>query len=332
MDTVSEAAPTRASHRGGGWAFGRYHGPIVEPDLQAGWSRFRLKEWHYTAISSPHWFLAIGLVQLGYAAEAFAYLVDRTSGVSLGEWGERSIGGRSLSIAPGPVSGATCWSSRMGEVIKRAVDGTSGWIVRCDFPLADERLTGEIQIVESGPGLSLLHPVADQRPAYTYKATGLRCRASLSLGRRELDFSNALANVDWTRSRALRRTRWNWASASGHTTDGSLVGINLSAYVYDDATGISQENVLRIGAQLIPVGKVNFSIPERPEEQSWSIRGQDSGEVDLRFEPRGIRRNHANLGLVRNELLEPWGIFNGSVSGQIVEPLFGVVERAEALW
>ncbi len=315
MHAISETAPRLASRSG------------------EGWSRFRLKEWHYTAITSPRWFLAIGLVQLGYVAEAFGYLVDRSTGASLGEWGERSYGGRALRFARGPLNGETCWMRGMSQVRKQATVGEDGpgWILCCDIPLAGERLQGEVHISE-GPGLSLIHPLAKDRPAYTYKANGLGTRASLKLGDRSLDFTGALSTVDWTRSRALRHTRWNWASASGHTSAGEVLGINLSAHVYDDAQGGSRENVLRLGDRLHPVGRVEFSIPELPREQVWGVRGEDAREVDLRFEPLGVRHIQANLGVVRSELLQPWGVFNGSVAGHLVESVFGVAEQHEALW
>ena len=48
---------------------GRYSGPIPIVNLGgSGLTRFRLKEWHYTAITTDRFFVAFAVVQLGYAA------------------------------------------------------------------------------------------------------------------------------------------------------------------------------------------------------------------------------------------------------------------------
>ena len=57
---------------------GRFSGPIPIVNLGGpGLERFRLKEWHYTAVTTERHFVAFAIVQLGYVANFFAYVVDR---------------------------------------------------------------------------------------------------------------------------------------------------------------------------------------------------------------------------------------------------------------
>ena len=54
------------------WRVGVYRTPFSTVDMSAaGWKRFRLKEWHYVSFTTEEWYVAIGLVQLGYVAHLF---------------------------------------------------------------------------------------------------------------------------------------------------------------------------------------------------------------------------------------------------------------------
>ena len=70
--------PPPRLHERGRFAFGRYRAPIDDPAIPLGpFGRLRQKEWHYTAVTTETHYVAVAVVQLGYAANAFAYAVDR---------------------------------------------------------------------------------------------------------------------------------------------------------------------------------------------------------------------------------------------------------------
>lgn len=100
----------------------------------------------------------------------------------------------------------------------------------------------------------------------------------------ELATPRALGGIDWTRSLALRCTRWKWASTSFlaniQTThadgrveqqDDAAVGINLSSDVYD-IDDESQENAMWINGRVFLLRGVSFTVPEQPTKQPWSIQ------------------------------------------------------------
>lgn len=145
--------------------------------------------------------------------------------------------------------------------------------------------------------LALLFPLGNdsKRPAYVHKAAGSPVRGSFSFGNVSVDLGSdqpALGAIDWTRSLALRCTRWNWASSSfsarvqttpgaGDTNgdaddidarvEGASVGINLSKDVYD-IDGESQENAIWINGRVFVLHGVLFTVPKDPVRETWQIQ------------------------------------------------------------
>jgi len=328
---VLERAPKQLRTEGG-WAFGRYRRPIVEPALGPGsfGRKLRVKEWHYHSIAGDDWFLGFALVQLGYVANAFVYLVDRATDEKL-EYEAISPLGRALSFAPSSVLGETSWRSGQSRI---QIGYDKGWNVELDVSLSGKRLSGEIRIEEQ-EALAVVFPLAADRPAYTHKAAGMPAQANLSLSGSRVVLSNALATLDWTRSLARRRTRWKWASFAGKSRDGRTIGLNLSSDVYDDPEGESHENAAWIDGVTHDLAGVCFELPSDPASEPWHIRSSSSDQVDLEFRPHGARRQTLNLGLIRSDFIQPFGTFHGRLSTPEpvrVDGAFGVVENHFALW
>ena len=306
--------------------FGRYSHPLLAPKLGQMAGRFRLKEWCYTACTTDSWFFAIAVVQLGYAAQLFSYLVDRQSGQRL-ETEQVVPLGSTLSFAESSLFGVTRWRSRRTEV-DLGHDGTH--FVKLDLPFAGERLRGELRMVPDD-ALALLFPLARGRAAYTHKAAGMRARGELFLGTRRITLDEGFGTLDWTRSYAARHTVWNWASFAGSTVSGKRFGLNLSARVYDHQ-GHSMENAVWLDGRVHVLSGVRFRVPSRTTDP-WRIESLDqSGEVDLEVVPSGERRAAMNLGIVRSVFAQPYGLASGSVRGERVERVFGVVEDHDSLW
>ncbi len=121
----------------------------------------------------------------------------------------------------------------------------------------------------------------------------------------------ALGAIDWTFSRARRRTQWSWLSMNAWVVPDTLVagprtpsttsttpsstlsplrrlGINLSAHVYDNAQGISQENALYLDGRVYLIQRcVVWEIPkgpspsDKPEHiRKWVVRTTDYPPYD----------------------------------------------------
>ena len=311
---------------GNEWQLGVYRTPFRSIDMSAaGWKRYRLKEWHYLSFTTDEWFVALGVVQLGYVANLFAYAVDRVQNGKVLEHGVLSPLGRALAFASSSVSGKSAWNSRGARV---SIEARDGFDLELDIPLGTERLRGSAH-VDARDSLAMLHRLGPRRVAYTHKAAGWPARGLMELGGRTIRLDGGLAASDWTRSQASRITEWKWASLSSRLGDGTPFGLNLSAQVYEDERGDSVENAFWVDGEVRRLGGVTFHVPSDPSAQVWRIEGE---EVDLEFEPLGAREEHTNFGLVRTDFVQPYGRFAGRVGEHDITGAFGVVEAHLSVW
>lgn len=311
------------------WQTGVYRTPFPTVEMSPlGWKRYRLKEWHYLSFTTDEWFVAIGLVQLGYVANLFSYAVDRVQRRPALEHGALSPLGGALSFAESSVRGTTSWTSRSASV---TISPRDGWDVDIDVPLGGERLRGSAHL-EAQDSLAMLHPLGGKRVAYTHKAAGWPTSGYFELGTCPIRLDGGLGASDWTRSQASRITEWKWASVSGFVRDDVAFGLNLSAQVYDDEHGHSVENAYWIDGRVGRLSGVRFDVPSDPKSGHWWIRSTDSDEVDIEFEPLGAREQHMNLGLVRTSFVQPYGRFVGRVCEHDITGCFGVVETHLSVW
>lgn len=335
-----DVPPARAVDAAGAIAYGRYRRPIPWPNVAARGplGRFRLKEWHYTSLVTDELFVAFGLVQLGYLANAFCYVVERDAPGRPWQYEAIAPLGAGLRFAPSSVSGVTTW--RHGRAAIDAGFGSGVWSVSLDLAVGGERLAGAFRFgtlrERERETLALLFELGPNRPAYTHKAAALPAAGRLWWRGRWHVVDGGLAVLDWTRSVARRETRWKWASLSTREPDGRAVGLNLSAEVYDDADGDSQENVLWIDGRAVTLGGVAFDLPPDPLAGAWHLRSRRGDEVELEFRPLGARRQQLDLAVLRSDFVQPYGLFTGRLraGGRTVQLVdaFGVVEDHLAVW
>jgi hypothetical protein len=329
--TVARQLPEAPSapFAGDQWQLGVYRTPFAAIDMSAsGWKRYRLKEWHYLSFTTDEWFVSLGLVQLGYVSNLFSYTIDRVQNKPAVEHGALSPLGRALTFAPSSVTGTTSWESRDTKV---TIAARQGWDVELDIPLGSERLHGRAHI-DTRDSLAMLHRLGPRRVAYTHKAAGWPASGYLELGAQPIRLDGGLAASDWTRSQASRITEWKWASLNSFLRDGTAIGLNLSAQVYEDENGHSVENAFWIDGKVRQLRGVRFDVPQDPKSQRWRIQSIDTDEVDIEFEPLGAREEHVNFGLVRTDFVQPYGQFGGRVCGHDVTGAFGVVEVHLSVW
>lgn len=331
--------PPEEARHGRSYLYGRYRAPIARPffHVPGALGRFRLKEWSFMSVTTERWFVGFALVQLGYAGNAFCYLVDREAARHPWEYEAITPLGAGLRIAPSSVAGRSRFDWRGARFDVR---WTGAWEVQLDVPLSangsTERLHGAFRM-EAEDALALLHPLKPRRPAYTHKAAGMPVSGLLAFGDRELSLDGGLGTLDWTRSMALRDTRWKWASVASPLPDGRRIGLNLSAEVYDDPEGNSRENALWIDGRVLPLRGVDFRLPMEPTRQTWRIASRGDDSVDLRFHPSGARAQKLDLRLIQTDFIQAFGTWEGRVAPADAEPVtldgaFGVAEEHYARW
>lgn len=320
-------------------AAGLYDRGIGDPDLRAGLlgARLRQKQWHYLSAAAADCFVGVAVVQLGYVANFFCYLVDLAAPDG-DPWQAEGLSplGRAATMAAGARVGTTAWRAA-GQALEIAADA-GGWTVQINAVLGRagqaRPLRGSVRVARATP-LVLVAELANGEPAYVEKEAGLLADIDLQFGDTALR-GPAFGTSDWTRSLPPRDTRWHWASCAGQLADGRRAGLNLSALVYDDAAGDSLENALWIDGRPFLLGGVRFEIPAEPDRQPWRIVSRSGSAIELRFEPLGARRQDVNFGAVASQFVQPFGRFFGRAAGEGVQAEFsgqmGVVERHFARW
>jgi hypothetical protein len=289
---------------------GRFRAPVPVVNINGGGlARMRLKEWHYTAITTQDYFVAFAVVQLGYVANVFAYVVPRARPSRVKQLELVVPLGRGLEFAPSSTHGTTRFARGVNEIVT----------------LEGARLSGHV-VCEGGASLALVHALSNDRVAYTHKGNLYATSGHLAFDGTPIPLSGGFATLDWTRSQASRETRWNWASFAGRDTEGRPLGLNLSADVYDDARGESEENAAYLDGTVRGLAGVTFTVPRSPDRMPWRITSKHGDEVSLVFSPLGVRAQDLDVGIVKSRFVQPYGTFTGTLLGRRVESAFGVVE------
>ncbi len=328
--TFELSVPPSAVIENGQVRAGRYASPVPIVNIDgSGLSRFRLKEWHYTAITTKDYFVAFAVVQLGYAANVFAYVVPRARPERVKQLEIVAPFGRGLTFAASSTSGTTRFAS--GENAITARHHATGFEVDIRLTIDGARLSGHI-VCENGASLALVHALTQRRVAYTHKGNLYTTRGHLAFDGVPIPLEGGFATIDWTRSQARRETIWNWASFAGYDTQGRPIGLNLSANVYDDVRGHSEENAAYFDGRAIGLDGVDFTMPRSPDRMPWRITSKESDELELVFMPLGVREQNLDLGIVKSLFIQPFGTYSGRVLDRRVEGVFGVVEDHHAVW
>ena len=177
-------------------------------------------------------------------------------------------------------------------------------------------------------------PAAVNGWVYAQKVAGVRCTGSVrsALGDFDLAALDAFAHHDWSAGYMRRETTWNWACLSG-LAGLQRVGLNLSCGVNETSF---TENCFWLDGELIKVDTVRFAYDRDRPLEPWSIHSQD-GQVELRFEARGLHQERLNLGFIASNFKQIFGRFRGVLRphGRAevpIDDLWGFVEDQYAKW
>lgn len=318
--------------------------PLLDCNLEAArfyalrpLQRFRIKRWDYYAVFTPRRFFSATIADLGYAGNLFVYTLDFASGelheeglvvpLSKGvvlprnsDLGDSRFEDQRLkmmfSLQPGRRHLSVSWPSfHEGRGIAAEIDLT--------FPPDYESMT-------------IVIPIGAKRFYYNRKINCLPAAGEIRYGNdtETLEPSTCLGSLDWGRGVWEYRSFWNWASASGYLPDGRTIGLNLGCGFGD----LSQagENALILANRIHKLEQVTFEYNSSDYMQPWRFRDAE-GRLDLTFTPFVERLAKTNLGVIRSEVHQMFGRYNGSaVSDQgesiPIRDLIGFAEEHRAAW
>jgi len=129
---------------------------------------------------------------------------------------------------------------------------------------------------------------------------------------------------------------WNWASASGYAGDGRLVGLQFGAK-WTEGTGAT-ENALCIDGRLTKISdELEFTYDWHEPMRPWHVRSRNDDRVDLTLTPSFDRYDVTDLKVLKMEVHQCFGTWNGRVVGDDGVPvevrgLRGFAEEARNRW
>lgn len=288
--------------------WGSYAGALGAIDLRPLASRatlfFRRKRWMWMGVATKDTFVAACVVDLGYAASAFAFVFHdgRMSFDSsamgararVGQTGEARFHRRSLSIEMTPSS------------LRVRARGLSIHAELGPSP---------------APAITAVAPIEGGGVNVTQKRALLSSRGAVSLGDRSIAL-DGLAAYDLTHGILARRTAWRWGFGLGLDASGVPIAFNI----VQGFVG-ARECAVFHGSETRALGEGRFSFDEDPM-RPWRVLSE---EADLRFEPRGVHREEKDLLVVRSRFIQAVGTWRGTIAGTDVE-LLGVAEDQDVVW
>ena len=150
---------------------------------------------------------------------------------------------------------------------------------------------------------------------YNQKINNLKANGYAKYGETMLDFNkDSYGVLDWGRGVWTYKNTWYWSSLSS-CQNGHLIGWNLG-YGFGD-TSKASENVFYYDGKAYKLGRVRFDIPisEKGGDEfmkDWDFHFKDDS-FELRFHPVYNRHSDTNVGIIRSNQNQVFGLFSGSI-------------------
>lgn len=313
--------------------FGSFEGGIPPVDLDPlGKSKlFRVaheKRWVYFAIVTDELLIAVAIVRLGYLANHFAFVFDKTrNAVVL----DRSALAPAFAAQVGDTGGEGCsarfsWLGRTAS-FERA-RGSS--IYEATIRAPGFELDASLDASPSPPRVGLIAALPGGLLDATEKGVLLEARGEARVLGRRVSLDGARAGFDFTYGWLARHTIWRWAFAIGKTSDGRDFALNLV-----QPGPLQGECAIWIGGKLLPLAAPRFEFDPRRTLEPWVLRTDDPS-IDLVVAPGGQHAEIIDLGVARSKFVQPVGLFRGTIraGGEVITipGALGVVEDQDVIW
>ena len=307
--------------------------PLHHCHLRGRW--LRKKRWNYWAITTKSHLFSATISHLDYAGLVFVYYADFASR-QLTEVTKLLPFGWGCSM-PDEVNADVVHSSSDFHLAMQQTDkGIALAVAVADFD--GQPLTAHFDIT-SPPRhetLNVVVPWNERTFQFTSKQNCLPATGTVMIGQQTTRFDGpqSFGCLDFGRGIWPRRCRWNWGSASGQQ-DGRTIGLNLGGQ-WTDGTG-STENGICVNGHLHKLSEdLTWRYSREDFMQPWHITAP-SGAVELIFTPFMERLAASDVWLVRSEVHQMFGHYNGSITtatGEriVVRDLIGWAEDHVAVW
>lgn len=322
MDRTLQAA--RASLvEGGSTVFGTFDGPFasVNPLDAAVMGRvpvpralkaWRLKEWQAFQLSTERYFVCVALFNAKSLGLVQVKLYDRVRREKV--LFERKVAPWAFTVADGLLDSQTRYAGRGAMLafrnrlsegrIELELDIEAG----ADWPAIEGNVT--IDTRPSTPQVVSI-PFGDNHGMYSHKCL-MPADGSLRIGTDTVSMKDAFAFMDDHKGYYPVTMRWDWLTAGARTSDGQLVGINLTHNQSIDEPRYN-ENCAWVDGALHLLPPVRFTRQPSDPHETWHIT-DDAGHVDVRFDVEMPSRVDIDALVIGSKYSGPYGNLSGFVT------------------
>ncbi len=294
--------------------------------------RFRIKRWDYYGVTFPGGYFSATIADLGYAGQAFVYMVDFENATYVEDTITIPLG-KGVTLPRNSDDGASSWSGKKATLAFDVEGNTRAAVVEWD-DFGGERLHAELTFDAPAESTVIATPIGERRFYYNRKINCMPVTGILTVGDKRIDIepSTSSGTLDWGRGVWDYSSFWVWASASGFLTDGRRVGLNMG-YGFGD-TSAATENTLILDGRIHKLEDIAFEYNNTDFVRPWTMK---SDRIDLTFTPFLERTAKTNLLLIRSEVHQMFGKYNGTAVDDlgtevVIEDVVGWAEEHQARW
>lgn len=315
-------------------AIGFARQPLIVSNLKGNF--MRKKKWNYWCVFGEEIMFSATISHLDYATVCFVYFLNYETQ----RFYEKTI------VVPFPrkqiiadESMETCAFHHPDMDIEFLYDRNS---TRINVQVEDfdgDKLSAELQIShpENYESLNVVIPWNRQTFQFTGKHLCLPATGTVKIGAQQYTFEpvESFAVLDTGRGVWPRESSWNWAMASQRSL-GKTIGLNFGGK-WTDGTGIT-ENAFFVNGKMNKISEdVLFDYNTENYKEPWQIKTKFSDDVKLEFTPFFERISKSDMKLVKSEVHQLFGYYNGYVrysDGKKlrISQLLGSIEEHYAKW
>jgi Domain of unknown function (DUF2804), N-terminal/Domain of unknown function (DUF2804), C-terminal len=307
--------------------------PLHICNLRGRWPR--KKRWNYWAITSETHLFSVTVSNVDYVGLIFVYVADFAND-QFNEMTQIVPLGRGCNL-PDTVNADVVFAREGLRVEMLQTDGGVDLAVDIvDFEGLPLSAKFTINTPPDHETLNVVIPWDEKTFQFTSKQNTLPSAGSVTFGDETIQFGReqSFACLDYGRGIWPRNCVWNWGSASG-MQNGRSLGLNLGGQ-WTDGTGMT-ENGICVNGNLTKISEeLHWQYDKSNFMKPWHISAP-SGSIDLTFTPFMERVAISNLWLVKSEVHQMFGYYNGTVKTTesesiTVNNLIGWAEDHVAKW
>ncbi|MDN7241876.1 DUF2804 domain-containing protein [Planococcus sp. N028] len=315
-------------------AIGFAREPLIECNLRGNF--LRKKKWNYWCVFGEELMFSATISHLDYATVCNVYFLNYET-LRFQEKTVMLPFTRQLKL-PGQVLESSFFRhDDMAIKFDYSQNKTHITVTIEDFE--GESLQADLEVLhpETHDSLNVVIPWNRQTFQFTGKHLSLPTSGSVKIGsqRFEFDADDSYAILDYGRGVWPRETSWNWAMAS-QRFHGKVIGLNFGGK-WTDGTGMT-ENAFFINGKMTKIHEdVLFRYNRENFKEPWLIHTKFSDDVKLTFIPFFERISKTDVRLVKSEVHQLFGYYNGYVrepDGKKIKILqmLGAIEEHHAKW